>query len=123
LAELHLQGARAVIQGAARERGYRVDVGSLPRRNAGDHDVRVLVDATGVSETPVAQFRGFSASVPLLTPVMHSAEAGLDAVAAFFDGQAPQEVVLHEPGPARAALLRQSDGVRVLDAVAYPERV
>jgi GT2 family glycosyltransferase len=117
LHELYLWGASVVIRAAALDRGYRVDVGGLPRQNESDDDVRVTIDSTGVTGAPVARFRGFSVSIG------HPELTGLDAVIAFFQGQEPSEVVLHDGGPQRTKLLRRSEGVRVRDQVAYPERV
>jgi hypothetical protein len=117
LDELTLWGSSVIIREAARRRGYRVDVGGLPRQGESDDDVRVTIDVTGVTGSPVARFRGFSVSIG------HPELRGLDAVIAFFDGQQPREVVMHDAGPGRAELLRQTEGVRVLDQVAYPERV
>lgn len=117
LDELWLWGSSVVLRAAAKERGYRVDVGGLPRGNETDDDVRVTIDVTGVTGAPVARFRGFSVQIG------HPELRDLDAVVAFFDGQEPTEVVLHDAGPARAALLRRAEGVRVVDRVAYPERV
>jgi hypothetical protein len=65
----------------------------------------------------VARFRGFSAAIG------HPELRGLDAVRAFFGGQEPTAVVLHDPGAARTELLRQAQGTKILDQVAYPERV
>jgi GT2 family glycosyltransferase len=117
LHELYLWGASVVIRAAARERGYRVDVGGLPRQGESDDDVRVTLDSTGVTGAPVARFRGFSVAIG------HPELTGLDAVMAFFHDQEPREVVLHDGGPTRTALLRRTEGVRLLDQVAYPERV
>jgi GT2 family glycosyltransferase len=116
LNELHLWGASAIIVGAARTRGYRVDIGSLAREGAFDDEVRVTMDVSGVG-TPVARYRGFSA------PVIGSGKTGLDAIVGFFDGLEPTEVLLHEAGPARDVLLQSRGGVRVVDHVTYPERV
>jgi hypothetical protein len=116
LNELHLWGASAIIVGAARKGGYRVDIGSLAREGASDDEVRVTMDVSGVG-TPVARYRGFS------VPVIGSGNTGLDSVVAFFDGIEPTEVLLHEAGPARDVLLQNRGGVRVVDHVTYPERV
>jgi GT2 family glycosyltransferase len=117
LPELWLWGSSTVLHTAARERGYRVDVGGLPRAGDADEEVRVTIDVTGVTGAPVARFRGFSAAIG------HPELRGLDAVRAFFGGQEPTAVVLHDPGAARAELLRQAQGTKILDQVAYPERV
>ena len=117
LHELYLWGASVIIRAAARQSGYRVDVGGLPRQGESDDAVRVTIDVTGVTGNPVARFRGFSVSIG------HAELRGLDAVVAFFEGQEPLEVVVHDAGPARSAILRRAEGVRVLDQVAYPERV
>jgi GT2 family glycosyltransferase len=117
LPELWLWGASTILHTAARERGYRVDVGGLPRAGDADEEVRVTVDVTGVTGTPVARFRGFSAAIG------HPELRGLDAVRAFFGGQEPTAVVLHDPGAARTELLRQARGTKILEQVAYPERV
>ena len=117
LHELYLWGASVIIREAAKQRGYRVDVGGLPRQGESDDDVRVTIDSTGVSGAPVARFRGFSVSIG------HPEHTGLDAVMAFFHDQEPREVVLHDGGPARTAMLQRSEGVQVRDQVAYPERV
>jgi GT2 family glycosyltransferase len=117
LPELWLWGSSTILHTAARERGYRVDVGGLPRAGDADEEVRVTVDVTGVTGTPVARFRGFSAAIG------HPELRGLDAVRAFFGGQEPTAVVLHDPGAARTELLRQAQGTKILDQVAYPERV
>jgi GT2 family glycosyltransferase len=117
LDELSLWGSSVVIRAAAKERGYRVDVGGLPREGESDDDVRVTLDATGVTGAPVARFRGFT------VPIGHPELRDLDAVVAFFDGQKPSEVVLHDAGPTRSTLLRRAEGVRLVDQVAYPERV
>ncbi|WP_369140009.1 glycosyltransferase family 2 protein [Modestobacter versicolor] len=114
LDELHLWGASAIIVAAARERGYRVDVGSLPREGAFDDQVRVTLNAHGTG-APVARYRGFE--VPVI------GGQGLAAVVSFFAGQEPAEVLLHESGQTRDLLLRSRGGVRVVDHVAYPERV
>lgn len=117
LPDLYHWGASVILRAAARERGYRVDVGGLPRQNDADEDVRVGIDVTGISGAPVARFRGFT------VPIVHSELTGLDAIAAFFDGQAPKELVLHDPGLARNRLMLDAEGVRLVDQVAYPERV
>jgi GT2 family glycosyltransferase len=117
LPELWLWGSSTILHTAARERGYRVDVGGLPRAGDADDEVRVTIDVTGVTGAPVARFRGFSAGIG------HPELRGLDAVRAFFGGQEPTAVVLHDPGAARAELLRQAQGTKILDRVAYPERV
>jgi GT2 family glycosyltransferase len=117
LHELYMWGASVVLHAGAEQRGYRVDVGGLPRLNERDDDVRVTIDATGVSGPPVARFRGFSATIG------HPELTGLDAVVAYFNGQEPTEVVVHDAGATRTALLRRSEGVRVVDEVAYPEHV
>jgi GT2 family glycosyltransferase len=117
LDELSLWGSSVIIREAARQRGYRVDVGGLPRQGEADDDVRVTIDVTGVTGSPVARFRGFTVSIG------HPELRGLDAVEAFFEGLPPREVVMHDAGPGRSELLRQVEGVRVLDQVAYPERV
>lgn len=117
LDELSLWGASVVIRAAVKERGYRVDVGGLPRESDSDDDVRVTLDVTGVTGAPVARFRGFT------VPIGHPELRDLDAVLAFFDGQKPTEVVLHDAGPTRSSLLRGTEGVRLVDQVAYPERV
>jgi len=117
LPELWLWGSSTVLHTAARERGYRVDVGGLPRAGDADEEVRVTIDVTGVTGAPVARFRGFSAAIG------HPELRGLDAVRAFFGGQEPTAVVLHDPGAARTELLRQAQGTKILDQVAYPERV
>jgi GT2 family glycosyltransferase len=117
LPELWFWGSSTVLHTAARERGYRVDVGGLPRAGDADEEVRVTIDVTGVTGAPVARFRGFSAAIG------HPELRGLDAVRAFFGGQEPTAVVLHDPGAARTELLRQAQGTKILDQVAYPERV
>jgi GT2 family glycosyltransferase len=117
LSELSLWGTSVILRKAARERGYRVDVGGLPRLNESDDDVRVTIDVTGVTGSPVARFRGFSASIE------HPELRGLDAIVAFFEDQQPREVVMHDAGPARTELLRLAGGAPVVDHVAYPERV
>jgi GT2 family glycosyltransferase len=117
LHELYLWGASVIIREAAKQRGYRVDVGGLPRQGDSDDDVRVTIDVTGVTGSPVARFRGFSVSTG------HPELRGLDAVVAFFHDQQPREVVMHDAGPGRAELVRQAEGVRLVDHVAYPERV
>jgi GT2 family glycosyltransferase len=117
LPELWLWGSSTILHTAARERGYRVDVGGLPRAGDADEEVRVTIDVTGVTGAPVARFRGFSAAIG------HPELRGLDAVRAFFGGQEPTAVVLHDPGAARTELLRQAQGTKILDQVAYPERV
>jgi GT2 family glycosyltransferase len=117
LPELWLWGSSTILHTAARERGYRVDVGGLPRAGDADEEVRVTVDVTGVTGAPVARFRGFSAEIG------HPELRGLDAVRAFFGGHEPTAVVLHDPGAARTELLRQARGTKILDQVAYPERV
>jgi GT2 family glycosyltransferase len=117
LPELWLWGSSTILHTAARERGYRVDVGGLPRAGDADDEVRVTIDVTGVTGAPVARFRGFSAAIG------HPELRGLDAVRAFFGGQEPTAVVLHDPGAARTELLRQAQGTKILDQVAYPERV
>lgn len=116
LDELHLWGASVIIQTAAKKRGYRVDVGALPRAAASTDDVRVSLYADGAG-SPVARYRGFSA------PVLAAAETDLDAVIDFFGGLRPTEVILHEASSRRAALLRDREGARVVDRIAYPERV
>jgi GT2 family glycosyltransferase len=117
LPELWLWGSSTILHTAAREQGYRVDVGGLPRAGDADEEVRVTIDVTGVTGAPVARFRGFSAAIG------HPELRGLDAVRAFFGGQEPTAVVLHDPGAARTELLRQAQGTKILDQVAYPERV
>jgi hypothetical protein len=77
----------------------------------------VTIDVTGVTGSPVARFRGFSASIE------HPELRGLDAIVAFFEDQQPREVVMHDAGPARTELLRLAGGAPVVDHVAYPERV
>lgn len=116
LDELHLWGASVIIQSAARQRGYRVDVGSLPRTAGAVDEVRVSMNVQGTG-TPVAHYRGFS------NALIGAGAADLDAVVAFFGGQEPDEVVLHEAGSRGASSLRNREGVRVVDRVTYPERV
>jgi GT2 family glycosyltransferase len=114
LDELHRNSQAEIVRQGGRQFGYVVRVGWLPRLAAADV-ATVMVDPSGSEPAIIAQFRGFSATIP----------AGNNASASIrgFFGTNPAGLDLLTAGPHSQDLRSEFPDLVGSASTSYPERV
>ncbi len=112
------RGLRRIIQAAARDKGYRLEVSRLAARPDDAGQVRFVVNSESAGPVIGAVYEGFEASFEV-------GEGGIIPTVTAITGRAPDEIRIFSNGAASEFLLKQltDDQMSLVRRPAYRESV
>ncbi len=116
--DLRERGTRAIVIGAAKEQGYRLDAGWLQRRPSDEQVVRFRIDPVEAFPAVTGSYLGFECTLPV-------GPGGVVETLESIVGAPPKEIRIHDRG-SRSSELIGAAAVRSgtqLRRLPYDERV
>jgi GT2 family glycosyltransferase len=112
------RGLRRIIQTAARDYGYHLEVSRVSARPGDPHQVRFVIDSESPGPIITAQYEGFRASFAV-------GEGGIIPTVTSIAGRPPDEIRIFNRGPSSDRILEQVSGERtsIVRQPAYRESV